>query len=264
MYPFIELAGNKFGSFPLCVGIGLGSGAILVFWQLKRLSVSSERENAVMLAIPLTFIAGVAGAYLLDAFLHGGWLAIFRKPTGWGVTFYGWLLAAIGFISIYAKISKVPASFILNLFCPGFIIAHAWGRVGCFLGGCCYGCPSKWGVVYPPGSFPYSRCGATPLLPVQLFECVYLLIVFVIVFFFIRFKHRAVWYIILSPAGRFVLEFFRGDDRGQLLGKTLSPSQWISIGLFAAGVLWLMKLKHKENGIRIRRASGGGRSSSTV
>lgn len=250
MYPFIDLAGNRIGLFPLCAGIGLGSGTILIFWQLKKFIVSPETENFIMIAIPLTFITGIAGAYFLDMFLRGGGEAIINNPLGWGLTFYGWLLTACFFILIYAKICNLSAMFMLNLFCPTFAIAQAWGRLGCFLGGCCYGCPSKLGVVYPPNSLPFAHYGATPLVPVQIYESIYLSIVFVILFFFIRFKHRAAWYIILVPAGRFVLEFFRADDRGQFLGNRFSPSQWISIGLFSLGILWMLKIIIKENNIR--------------
>ena len=101
---------------------------------------------------------------------------------------------------------------LLNLFLPSFALAQAFGRIGCFLGGCCYGRPAKFlGVSYPEGSLPYIHHGSTPLIPVQLYESAYLLITFVILFKVIRFNHRGAWYLILMPAGRFWLEFCRNE-----------------------------------------------------
>lgn len=233
--------------FPLCVGIGMACGIILIFWQLKRMSASPERENSVMIAIPFTFVVGVVSAYFVDMVLRGGFRAIKDQPLSYGLTFYGWLLGASGFLLIYAKKSHLSPAFMLNLFFPAFAIAQMWGRLGCFWGGCCYGCPAEWGMTYPPGSLPYEHYGATPLIPVPIYESVYLLAVFILLFSLIRFKKRAAWYLILIPPGRFVLEFFRADDRGRLLGDFFSPSQWISIFLFVAGMWWLRKLRNQDH-----------------
>ena len=241
------------GLFPLCVGIGLASGVFFIFRRLKGMAISPERENQVMVAVPLTFIIGVVGGYLTDAFLRGGISALRDNPTGWGLTYYGWLLSAIAFLIIYSYYNRISCSFMLNLFLPAFALAQAWGRLGCFLGGCCYGKPAAWGVRYPQGSLPYSCYGSTPLIPVQVFESIYLFCIFFILYKFTRFKKRGALYLLLVPVGRFVLEFFRNDDRGALFGNFLSPSQWISVFLFIIGGSWLfiiMKQTVHTNGIK--------------
>ena len=243
MYPQIKLLGYEIGTFPVCVGIGLAFGTAFIFLQLKRMAVSPERENAVMPAIPFTFIVGAVGAHIVDVILIGGVKALIKTPFAYGLTFYGWLFTACIFLLIYSRAVHISPAFMLNLFCPAFAAAQAWGRLGCFLGGCCYGQPSSWGVVYPVGSLPYTHFGATPLLPVQLFECIYLAVLFIVLIVFIRFKRRAVWYFILAPIGRFVLEFFRSDERGVLFKETLSPSQWFSIVFFVVGICWFLSIK---------------------
>ena len=245
MFPKIEIYGHHIGMFPLYVGIGLVSGVFLIFIQLKKMQSSLEEENRVMIAIPFCFLSGVAGGFLLDILLRGGINALFTNPLGFGLTFYGWLLTAILFLIFYAKCRKMSGLFLLNLFLPSFAIAQAFGRIGCFLGGCCYGRPAKlWGVSYPAGSLPYLHHGAVALHPVQLYESFYLTVVFIILFTLIRFKYRGAVYLILAALGRFFFEFLRNDDRGTLFFDVLSPSQWISCVLFAAG--WIVLLKAQK------------------
>lgn len=211
------------------------------------MQVSAELENQVMPAIPLTFLFGVIGGVVADIILRGGIKALINNPFGYGLTFYGWLIGGIFFLFGYSRICALKYDHLLNLFLPSFAIAQALGRIGCFLGGCCYGIPAKiFGVSYPPGSLPYIHHGSTPLVPVQLYESAYLVVIFIILFYLIRFKYRSAWYLILVPTGRFILEFFRNDDRGLLVSNILSPSQIISIILFAIGTFWLIKTKFKE------------------
>ena len=253
MYPEIKLLGYGMGSFPLCIGIGLFFGTVSIFLQLKRMQASPERENAVMLAIPLTFIIGIAGAHITDIFLHNGIKSVIQTPLAYGLTFYGWLIFASAFLLLYAKKCSISATYLLNLFCPAVVIAQAWGRLGCFLGGCCYGIPAEWGIRYPYGSLPHNHYGNTPLIPVQIYESVYLAVVYIILTFAVRFKRRGIGYLFFIPCGRFILEFFRGDDRGALLEKSFSPSQWISIVLFAIGMYWMISTKKQGENNVIRK-----------
>ena len=236
MFPYIDLFGNKLGMFPLCAGIALLAITISVRYQLKIIPPHPEFENKIMIAIPLSMLTGVLTAYLSDVMFRGGWEAL-TKPWGFGFTFYGWLTGCIVFYWVYGKCCQVKPIFLLNLFLPSFSLAQAFGRIGCFCGGCCYGIPSNcFGVKFPPGSLPYQKYGNIPLIPVQLMESVCLLLIFLILFLKIPFRKRAAWYLILMPAGRFLLEFLRGDNRGDICGfYWLSPAQVFSIVLLAAG-----------------------------
>ena len=248
MYPELNLFGYNMGTFPLFVGIGLAFGIFFVFFQLRKIAPSPERENAIMFALPLTFILGTVGAHILDVFFRAGMKALVKNPFAYGLTFYGWLISAFIFLIIYSKVCRISPAYMLNMFCPAFAIAQAFGRIGCFLGGCCYGHPSKWGCIYPAGTLPYRQYGAVPLIPVQLYESVYLFAIFIILLFFIRFKRRAAWYLIMLTVGRFGLEFLRADDRGEFLNNVLSPSQWISIVLFFIGFFWMISInKNRSN-----------------
>jgi len=244
MHPYIELFGNKMGMFPLCAGIALLAIVLSVRFQLRRMSSDPELENKVMIAIPLSMAAGVFTAYLSDVLFRGGVRALL-KPWGYGFTFYGWLIGCIVFYWIYGKLCSIKPTILFDLFLPAFSLAQAIGRIGCFCGGCCYGAPSDdLGIKYPEGSLPCLRYGDMPLIPVQLIESFYLLLVFAILFLKIPFRKRAGWYLILMPAGRFLLEFLRGDDRGSICGSNaLSPAQILSIIFIIIGIFVIGKRK---------------------
>ena len=258
MFPYIDLFGNKLGMFPLCVGIALLAITLSVRFQLKKISRNPDFENKIMIAIPISMLSGVFTAYLSDVIFRGGWKAL-AMPWGFGFTFYGWLTGCIVFYWIYGKFCQIKPVLLFDLFLPSFSLAQAIGRIGCFCGGCCYGLPSDcFGVRFPSGSFPYQKYGNTPLIPVQLMESVYLLLVFTILFWKIPFRKRAAWYLILMPAGRFLLEFLRGDSRGNIFGiDWLSPAQLISSVFFVAGIVLLNTTIFPAGGTESRDLSDG-------
>ena len=207
-----------------------------------------ETENIIMVGIPFSVLFGLLTAYASDVLFRGG-IKAFLSPLGYGVTFYGWLFGCIVFFLVYSKITNVDSLFLLNLFLPTYSIAQAFGRIGCFLGGCCFGCPTKYfGVVYPQGSLPYMRFGDTPLFPVQLVESLYLFLLFTLLFGFIKFRKRAGVYLLLMSAGRFLFEYYRGDNRGVLFQSILSPAQVFSILFFSAGLfLFVQTTRNKDD-----------------
>lgn len=165
-----------------------------------------------------------------------------------GAVFYGGLLGGLLAMWLYARVYKTPLLPYLDIFAPIVAVAHAIGRVGCFLAGCCYGreMPSSHllAVVYPPASLaaPY---GVT-LLAVPLMEAGLNLLIAAGLIALMKLRGNkikpgavAALYMMLYATTRFALEFFRGDAvRGGLW--VLSTSQWISVGLFVAGVALLV------------------------
>lgn len=258
MFPYIDLFGNKLGMFPLCTGLALLAITLSVRCQLKTISRDLDFENKIMIAIPLSMLTGVLTAYLSDVIFRGGWKAL-TMPWGFGFTFYGWLTGCIIFFWIYGKFSHIKPFILYNLFIPSFALAQSIGRIGCFCGGCCYGFPSDcFGFKFPPGSLPYQKWGDIPLIPVQLIESAYLLLVFLVLFWKIPFRKRSAWYLILMPSGRFLLEFLRGDNRGDICGiYWLSPAQLISIVFFVAGIVLLNRKIFQKIRTGLRSLSDG-------
>lgn len=246
MHQYIHVFSLRIGAFPLFVGLGILSIAFLVYYSLRRFKVANELETKIMVCIPTSLLFGCVTGYFSDVVFRGGMKALLH-PYGFGFTFYGWLLGAIFFYFAYAKAFRISTGFLLNCFLPTFSIAQALGRIGCFLGGCCYGIPCRFGVRYPVGSLPYKAYQSAPLFPVQLVESCYLFFVFCILFTKVRFKYRALCYLTMMSAGRFFFEFLRGDDRGTLGSSILSPAQNISIVLFFVALATLA-VQHMKQG----------------
>jgi phosphatidylglycerol:prolipoprotein diacylglycerol transferase len=124
-------------------------------------------------------------------------------------------------------------------------LAHAVGRLGCFLAGCCYGAAHDlpWAVTYtdPAAADLNGTPLGRPLHPTQLYEALLELGNFAVVTWVWRRAPRswapvATW-LGLYGAERFALEFLRGDPRGAWLG--LSTSQWLALAMLGAA-LWLL------------------------
>jgi phosphatidylglycerol:prolipoprotein diacylglycerol transferase len=108
----------------------------------------------------------------------------------------------------------------------GFAAFHVFGRIGCFLAGCCYGKVATWG--FPVADDP---SGALHV-PIQLFESAMLVVIIMIILFkeyrIGTREYSCMLYLGLYAAGRFILEFYRGDDVRGIWGA-FSTSQWISL-----------------------------------
>ena len=158
-----------------------------------------------------------------------------------GFVFYGGLIGALLCALLAKKIHKIDVAALLRS-CIFFLpLAHGFGRIGCFLGGCCYGIPyDGWLAV----TFPDDVGIPEPLtrFPVQLVESA-LLICLAIVLFILAYRgkdRRTISiYLIAYAIIRFVLEYLRADAaRGSFL--FLSTSQWISILIVIAVPAYLI------------------------
>ena len=165
------------------------------------------------------------------------------KFTG-SITFIGGLLGGIAaFVGIYflfRKRYKTRLYQVVSIYPPCIIIAHAFGRVGCFFAGCCYGKPTDgfFGVKFP--HLPVT------VHPTQLYEAFFLFVLFAVCSYLLlkmNFKHNLSLYLIAYGTFRFFIEYLRNDDRGAFVGK-ISPSQFWSILLVVAGVVMIFVINY--------------------
>ena len=227
--------------YGICVGIGLFAIGMWMLFLFKTLRLSEDKQNEILCGFPFMLATGVLFAFLLDALFTGNWRTwALSDGRRYGFTFTGWLLGTVVFIAAYAGHTSFTRRFLFDMLLPSFALAQGFGRIGCFLGGCCYGRVCSWGVHYPPGSLPYEQMGAAALFPVQLVEAILLFCLF---YMCVRrpFEGRGSFYLIGVGAIRFALEFFRADNRGSFLGLTvISPQQIMSLLFAAIGVLLLV------------------------
>jgi len=177
-------------------------------------------------------------------------LEIFSLARAGGV-FYGGLILAVLVSLWYLQRHKLPLWSMCDIFAPAIALGHVVGRMGCFFAGCCYGRPTTlpWGITFHD-PFAASYVG-TPLgvslHPTQLYEAGAELLILGVLLFAEKkgrpFPGRTFWaYMLLYGISRFVIEIFRGDERGMIIG--LSTSQFISVVLVPlslAMLVWLSR-----------------------
>lgn len=161
-----------------------------------------------------------------------------------GSVFYGGLLGGLLFGFIYIKKNKLEL-FYCDTAALQIPLFHFFGRIGCFLSGCCYGIESKFGLTYTRAIV--ESANGVNRFPIQLVEAGYNIILFLILYKLFqknKFKGNLInVYLFLYPIGRFIFEFFRGDDyRGFIFG--LSTSQIISVIIVVFNYLYMKKTKN--------------------
>jgi len=160
-----------------------------------------------------------------------------------GGVFYGGLIAALAVAAWYMRKTRLPLLPTADVFAPGIALGHGIGRLGCFSAGCCWGleCHLPWAVTFkdPVANQFVGVPLGVPLHPTQLYEAFAEFAIFAALYWRIARPHSKgdiiSLYLILYAVVRFVVEFFRFHDQGNLLGGPLDTSQWISLVLAAMG-----------------------------
>ena len=234
-----------------------------IAWQvLSRLCRSSGRQpEAFSNLVVYLLVGGVLGSRVAYVIEH--WSVEFAahpfdvvKVWQGGLMFYGGLILdiAVFFAWCFARREKMlEVSDLLTAVIP---IGHAFGRVGCFFYGCCYGRQSDaaWAVAFPRGSpawheqaqaglVQWSAAASLPVLPTQLVEAFALLALFAVMLVAYRRFHAALpgfstgCYLSGYAVVRFCMEFFRGDPRAAVGG--LSIGQTLSLFIFFSGLAFM-------------------------
>ena len=220
--------------YGLMIVLGLFAAFWVAYFQVKKYNLSMD---------DFTLIAATSGLFAIIGskllFFVVSWKYIdFKRLTelkylneimAGGFVFYG------GLIGTYLRYCT-----------PVIPTLHFFGRIGCYLVGCCYGEPFKshFSVTYTHSLFAPNNI---QLFPTQLAEAAVLLLIAVFLLIYInkfKGKHAFELYIVLYGIIRFILEFFRYDSyRGIISG--FSTSQYISIFLILS-VLFFLLYKKKQ------------------
>ena len=229
-------------------------GIIICFWIFLKYGIKNNLSRNYIYDI-LLMTCVVIGLGILSAF---GFQRIFdvlksNSTNGIGsMTFFGGLFGGVlAFLlgyKFYIKKKYPQSSFIkdIAMIAPACIcIAHCFGRIGCFFAGCCYGkqTDSFLGIKFPGMLIS--------VYPTQLFEALFLLLLFCILFYLAYYKKNIFTlpiYAVSYGAFRFLIEFIRGDDRGVFI-LNLSPSQWFSIISVIIGIILFIHYKKKFKNI---------------
>jgi phosphatidylglycerol:prolipoprotein diacylglycerol transferase len=229
----------------------------LVNWIMlgRREQRDTNYCSDLLFWIMVSGIIGARAAYVaadLRHFVTAPWTAL-RVDQG-GLIYYGGFAGAAVAVILFARLRRERLWPLADFVVTSLPLAHAIGRIGCLLNGCCYGRVSQGplAVRYPPDSAPWweqvetgliSRFSPSslPVLPVQLYEAAWNLLLYsVLLCVFRRRQADGVVtgiYLLGYAAGRFLLEPLRGDARMRWLG--LSVAQLVSLALLAGGGLLL-------------------------
>lgn len=208
---------------------------------LRRAREAGLPQRAFLGVVLFALLGGLAGAKL------AAWL---QTGTWSGRVLYGGLLGGWATLLVVARALGLRAATTADVLTPPALLAAAFGRLGCFFGGCCYGIPSTIGVVYPRGSLAWKAQVSTGLLPAEapdslatlpmpLLEAAVLLGVALLTSHMARSAVGSGRVLavggLLYASWRFIAEFGRGDH-GPYAGGPLTFSQWISVLIFAASL----------------------------
>lgn len=250
----IHFLGRDIPLYGLCWILGIALAFVVALFLLKRAGLDSFD-----LACSALFVLGgvVIGAKLLFIIVSLPTIIELKlspmELISGGFVFYGGLIGGALALLLYVKLFKVDLLKIVDVYAAVIPLGHACGRVGCFLGGCCYGMEYDGALsyTYSEGVLNATTPIGVPLLPVQLFEAASLLILFVpmlIVYFKKKPNQTGICgaiYLYAYAVIRFVLEYFRGDkERGSFLA--FSTSQIISILIIAFVTVFILMMRKKN------------------
>ena len=256
MYPDKIL--GLFTLYGLCIAIGVLCAVLVLFVFAKNKIADSFIDFLFY-----NGICAIAIGFFSATLFQSVYNYIDNPEAGFqfgGMTFIGGLIGGvISFLAgyfIFRPRLKGRLVDIISLIPSCILIAHAFGRIGCFFAGCCYGKPtdSFLGVTFPGHSHAVH--------PTQLYEAFFLFVMFAVcLLLYLKkgFRHNLSLYLLSYGVFRFLIEFVRGDERGAfILG--MPPSQfWAIVMIFASVAVYFLldyafKKRDKELALAVEEA----------
>ena len=271
MIPQIHFLNKTIHPYMIMSLIGI---LVSLFYIINKCKKEKKEDYDYIVVLLFGALGAMIGGHLLYGIVNYKLIIIFIKNISkikslnillqclieifGGNIFYGGLIGGLiaAFITIILK--KMDIKKTTDFLAPVIPLFHFFGRIGCFLSGCCYGIESKIGFTYKHSLV--ESANNINRFPIQLVEVFYNLLIFVILTVLYKknkFKGKLVYlYLFIYSIGRFIFEFFRGDlYRGFILG--LSTSQFISIIIFVIAVYILLRREvqdGKKRRVKSRRS----------
>jgi phosphatidylglycerol:prolipoprotein diacylglycerol transferase len=253
---------------------GLGNWSLLGRREGKSFTYCSD----LLFWIMISGIVGARLAYVISDFknfVHNP-LEIIQVYRG-GLIYYGGFMAAGIALVVFARMHRERILSLLDFVATSVPLGHFFGRIGCFLNGCCHGkeysglfsvtfpgYPDKspaWFTQTDAGHINYYAVRTLPVHPVQLYEAALNLVVFALVLMTYRRRTRdgttTAIYLLSYPLVRFAMEFLRGDERMRSTSLGLDVAQILSIVLFVAGLVLLILPRRKVDRARSPESDSG-------
>ncbi len=245
MLPYIHLFGKVIPMYGLCMATGLLLSSGLALWRARA---EGGDVNSLLAIIACIVGCGIGGAKLLYLLVSCDPREVLRELArgdftalaNSGFVFYGGLIGGLLGALLGGRITGVSLRQYCAAVVPCVPLGHAFGRLGCFFAGCCYGraTDGPLGVHFPAAGIDEA------VIPTQLIEAGLNLCLFLLLLRWADQSDRRATilprYLMSYAIIRFLLEFLRGDEiRGFF--AFLSVSQWISVALFLGCILWMSR-----------------------
>lgn len=263
MFPILVKIGPlTIHTYGFMMAVGVALALWFVYRQAKKAGLDADR---IMDACFYTIIVSLVGAKLILFLGNISYYTTYPKEllslAQSGGVFQGGLTFGTIFALWYFHRRKIPTWKTADLVAPALALGHAFGRIGCFSAGCCYGreCAAPWAVVFR-NKYAAELTGVhldTPMHPVQLYEAALNFLNFAVLFLILKRKkfdgQVFAFYIMNYSVIRFFTEYFRGDHddktyflRGASALTSLSyPQLYCVLGLLA-GVVAYIVLKRRR------------------
>ncbi len=239
--------------YGLMIAIGIFSAYFLAEYRARRIGLD---EEAVFGLTCWAVAAGLAGGKIL--YYMTTFREILADPSllleiADGFVIYGALIGGVAGVVLYCRRKGLNCLSYFDLAVPSVALAQGFGRIGCLLAGCCYGreTDSPIGIVFHASE--YAPNGVA-LIPTQIISSILDFAHFAVLIVFAR-KYKkgegqvAGLFFVLYSAGRFFLEFLRGDaERGNI--GVLSTSQFIAVFMFLFGCILFFYLGKRGQSVK--------------
>ena len=263
MHPDL-IPGLPIKTYGFCMALGFLAAWQVLSWLCRRTGRAVEPLSNLLMLMMFSGIVGARLEYVREFWAREFASDPFSIVKVWqgGLVFYGGLIFAIAVFFVWCGVRRERVAQVADLFVTIIPLAHAFGRVGCFFYGCCYGRLSEcacavafprhspaWGAQVSSGLIPGTAPAALPVLPTQLFESAAVLLLFAgLLYIFLRnWKARPGFTTGCYLAGyaciRYGIEFLRDDARGSV--GVLSASQFIGLFVLSGAVVFALILRGK-------------------
>lgn len=242
--------------------IALGFIAVILYLKIQNYYKDLDFEMGLIILAIAVLSGGLAAKVLYWITAPADFLILFDTSIKLanrinyaftsGFVFIGGLVGALLAILLFLKkFKELNKLMVFDLFAIAMPLFHMFGRMGCYMAGCCYGSQTTCsiGITFPNESLAPPGIS---LYPTQLFSVLGNFIITVLLVLLSRRNKEPgklfALYLIFYSIGRMIIEFYRGDEiRGIYYG--LSTSQWLSIPIFVIGIsiYYYIRNKNKKN-----------------
>jgi len=249
MYPYAII--GDIGLYEIFLALGVLAAFAVYRFTADKLKMSARLFNFTLICAVIAITVGIFSAVFVQALYNISERGAFIIDANTGATFAGGLIGgAATFLAIYFIFGKKAdqeylsqAALMADCAACSIPAAHALGRIGCLMAGCCYG--------HKTDSFIgiYMQNLGHKVVPTQLFEAIFLVALAAFNIVFLLKKQRFTMCIYLASYGvwRFFIEFIRDDYRGTSFLPFLTPSQIISILMIIGSAVLFLLEKHVYN-----------------